>query len=482
MTNNRKTKKGRSSSPSSSQSSRSSMNKSPHAMERLISKSKKGSKTKNKQSLSLLANTVIGVVTLFLASAVISIALNSPSIQNLATVMPQNSVRMMQSNTKPFGGPPPTQANSGFVLSSPSPPYPTQLDMQVPSPGNAGHMFAQARSTEAGHAKNTVMNNNNHNGQGDEHLISLDSDFIVATPSQPKARNYMDHGEMSRYLYDYYYYDSSSQAFHLHDEYTTFPDKHHKPAALSSTSNFQSSLPLSGKHQPTLCQDGITYGFSDLGTLRNAIHELNDAYNHAVSRWNHYNSALSEYELIRTKHSHQHFGVHVPGGQDGGQPGEIEIEAPPSLPQHLFDILEIEPDSFVICPHVTLRPPLGRYMPIHINAEDVVVECDSCVIDTPGTHFSFGQYAKNIVVRGITLMGATESSVIFRNNGAEVSFEDCYWVNNQSIGMHGAVADMNSTSTVKFYRCEISDVKQTPPRPGMQGVQNTVASSLTLRN
>ena len=477
MTNNRKTKKGRSSSPSSSMSSSKVSNKSSHAMERLMSKSKKASKKKNKQSLSLLANTVIGVVTLFLTSAVISIALNSPSIQNLATVMPQNSVRMMQSNTRPFGVPPPTQANSGLGHSSPSSSYPTHLDVQVPSPGNAGHMFAHARSTDSGLAKNTDLNHNK-----DERLISLDSDFIVATPSNtqpPKTRKYMDHSEMSRYLYDYYYYDSTSQAFHLHDEYTTFPDKHPKPqSAISSSSNFQSSLPLSGKYQPSLCQDGQTYGFSDLGTLRHAIHELNDAYTHAVSRWNHYNSAFEEYETIRTKHRHQHFG-----GGDGGQQGGqlVDIEAPPPLPQHLTDLLEVEPDPFVICPHATLRPPLGRYMPIHINAEDVLVECDSCVIDTPGTHFSFGPYAKNTVVRGITLMGATESSVIFRHDGAEVSFEDCYWVNNQSVGMHGAVADMNSTSTVKFYRCEISDVKQTPPRPGMQGV-NTVASSLTLRN
>ncbi len=79
------------------------------------------------------------------------------------------------------------------------------------------------------------------------------------------------------------------------------------------------------------------------------------------------------------------------------------------------------------------------------------------------------------------MMGATESSIVFRYDGADASFEDCYWVNNESVGMHGAVADMNSTSVVKFYRCEISDVKQSSPRAGMHGSPNTITSSLTLR-
>ena len=84
-------------------------------------------------------------------------------------------------------------------------------------------------------------------------------------------------------------------------------------------------------------------------------------------------------------------------------------------------------------------------MPIHVVAEDVVIQCDSCVIDVTGTHFSFGSQAKNVLIKGLTLIGATASSLTFHRDGAEANFEDCYWVNNQGSGVHGAVADMNST-------------------------------------
>ena len=100
----------------------------------------------------------------------------------------------------------------------------------------------------------------------------------------------------------------------------------------------------------------------------------------------------------------------------------------------------------MICPKANIRPPIyGRHTPITVNAEDVVIQCDSCIIDASGTHFAFGPHAKNVHIRGLTLMGATASSVIFRQDGAEVSFEDCFWANNDGVGMNGAVADMNST-------------------------------------
>jgi len=389
--------------------------------------------------------------------------------------------------------------------------------------GNSGRIFAQARSADAD-------GNGNANGNGNGDIISLGSDFTVdtdsnsnghsaATTAMPSAstrtkynHNNSNNGydstyddEMSMYNYNYYYYDSSTQAFYLHEQFASFMDHPTYSSAAASavmettsssvsssssstnsntiaTTPFQKALSLSGRYQPSLCSDGHTYGFSDLTTLRNAIHELNDAYSHAVHRWEHYNNALSEYEMIKFLHQQQ---TENSGTTDMNMDMDMDIaiESPPPLPEHLSAILEVEPDPFVICPHATLRAPLGRHhMTLNINAEDVVVECDSCVIDTPGTHFSFGPYAKNVLIKGITMMGATESSIVFRYDGADASFEDCYWVNNDSVGMHGAVADMNSTSVVKFYRCEISDVKQSSsPRAGMHGAGNAATSSLTLR-
>jgi len=434
---NRNGKGGRSASPSSTSSSSNVTKKSQVAMERLMTKNKKN----KKNSKEFLIRTVVGTVAFFLVSGLISFLSATNSIQNLANVVPHGAMSMMEPNGSPFAVP----HLSPGILNSVS-----VQDVQVPTPGNSGHIFAQARSTEASnHNEDDSSNNDRENGRN---IISLDSNFLVATRSTITANN----------QYNYYYYDSSSQAFHLQDEYTTFPDK---PPATAS--NFQKDLALSGRYQPTLCKDGQTYGFSDLVTLRNAIHELGDAYQQAVLRWDHYHNAVSEYETIKFLHE---------------QSGEVQIELPPPLPDHLTAVLEMEPDPFVICPFASLRSPLGRHLTININAEDVVIECDSCVIDTPGTHFSFGPYAKNVLIKGITMMGATETSIVFRHDGADASFEDCYWVNNDSIGMNGAVADMNSTSTVKFFRCEISDMKQAPPRVGIHGVSNTVTSSLTLRS
>ena len=155
-----------------------------------------------------------------------------------------------------------------------------------------------------------------------------------------------------------------------------------------------------------------------------------------------------------------------------------------------------------------------------------------CTVDLPGTHFSFGPHAKNVLIRGITFRGATTSSLTFHHHGAEVSLEDCYWLYNSggvvntrngphaNVNGHdglmntppgstttaGAVADLNSTSTVTFFRCVIDDVKQNPKRtttgagvanvPGMNppaghhvggnmnqnNNQGVVSSSLTIRN
>ena len=429
----RKPKKGRSTSPAWTSSSTST------STERVKSKSKKSSNKEDPFRKMFSVNALIGIATLFIASGAIALFIASPSTHNLAMTMPHNSVRMMPMAPRPF---------------SSGPTYDNMMQAH-PSQGgnNAGAIFADARSTEDGKRQTN---------EGDS-IISVNSDFSMTSHQHHRHHQTLPdkfNKNVAKHVLYYYYYDSTSEVFHMREEFNTVP---HKPTQVSS---FQNAISLPGKYQPSLCRDGQTFGFSDLSTVRNAIDELNEAYSDAVTRWTHYNSALEEYERIQAVYDH---------------PGDVNIELPPPLPQHLTDLLEIEPDPFVICPFSTLRAPLGRHMPIHINAEDVRVECESCVIDTPGTHFSFGPHAKNVLISGVTLMGATESSIIFRHDGAEVSFENCYWTNNESVGAQGAVADMNSTSTVQFYHCQISDLKQ-PPRVGMHGATNpVVSSSLTLR-
>merc|ERR1712238_483257 len=108
----------------------------------------------------------------------------------------------------------------------------------------------------------------------------------------------------------------------------------------------------------------------------------------------------------------------------------------------------------------SLTPRLHRNA-IYVNADEVRIECDRCVIEIgSGTHLAFGPSAKNLRMSGVTFTGATSSSLVFHENGA--------------------VADMNSTSSVKFFRCDISDAKgnhgsRRPVHPGF-------TSSLTMRN
>jgi G:T/U-mismatch repair DNA glycosylase len=277
---------------------------------------------------------------------------------------------------------------------------------------------------------------------------------------------------------------------------------------------------------PTLCPDGITIGYDDWFVLRDAISMTNSIAAMNFLRWNEYLATNGEEEM--------------------------EEESPEYIP----------PEPFVICPGMTLTrkskygwrrlispyywisywtsvlrpyynaamgttttttttittdyhvypPPTSRtnrnkLSSIFINAEDITIECDTCVIDLPGTHFSFGPHAKNVHIRGITFRGATTSSLTFHHHGSDVRFEDCYWLYNsgspirnfvigQNVGgsggdgsstasgnnpttnmnngmpggagggstMGGAVADLNSTSIVAFYRCVLDETKQTPKR------------------
>ena len=118
-----------------------------------------------------------------------------------------------------------------------------------------------------------------------------------------------------------------------------------------------------------------------------------------------------------------------------------------------------------ICPRTKLRAPSrSSYLTSHnsppaiyINAENVLLECDGCVLSGGGTHLSFGSFAKNVLVRGVTFEHASTSSLTFFQDGADVTFEDCLWSDNKgSTTKFGSVADVNSTSIVNFFRCEIA--------------------------
>ena len=123
-----------------------------------------------------------------------------------------------------------------------------------------------------------------------------------------------------------------------------------------------------------------------------------------------------------------------------------------------------------ICPGTKLRAKQG---PIFINAPNLILECEGCIVSVGASHFSFGPNAKNVLIRGVTFTKASTSSLLFFHNGAEVAFEDCFWHGNAAINSRfGAVADINSTSNVNFYRCNIGRSRRG---------ENDLASSLSIR-
>jgi len=386
------------------------------------------SKHKRKDGM-LLVNLIIGMVSVMTGLVAISVVSNSDQL-GVLTVYPEGNMDAARGPAGP----------GGYSITNAAELARQQQQQQQQHQTRNGPMFAQARSIEdpITTAANVL------DSRSEKEVLSMDPNMkhvhFIQSPNVMRHVQPPEFGGVrigganghSRETYTYYYYDSFTQSFHLHQEYTTFPEK----SASFALQPYQRSLSITSKYHPAVCKDGQTYGYSDWLTLRNAVHQLSNAYKYSVSRWGHYTAAMTEYEMIKFMHE-----TNVEKNPEKGQ--ELTIEPPPQLPQHLIDLLDYPPDPFVICPHATLRSQ--RHLPIYIDAEDVVIECDSCVIEVSGTHFSFGPNAKNVVVRGLTLMGATASSLIFHRDGAEANFEDCYWVNNQGAGVHGAVADMNST-------------------------------------
>jgi hypothetical protein len=161
--------------------------------------------------------------------------------------------------------------------------------------------------------------------------------------------------------------------------------------------------------RPSICPNGKTKGFRDWVTLRDAIREANALSAEKFLRWNEYFAAIDSHGGVLLEHS-----------------------------------LYYEEDVvFTICPGAVLKAAKGPS--IFINAENIVLECDDCIVDVGGTHLAFGPHAKKVLVRGITFKGSRTFSLTFYHDGAEVSFEDCFWFGNSRSNKFGAVADINST-------------------------------------
>lgn len=194
---------------------------------------------------------------------------------------------------------------------------------------------------------------------------------------------------------------------------------------------------------PTVCSDGQTVGFDDWKRLKAAVQEANSISAERFMKWSEYFATVGKY-----------------------------------LSTFEDDNLYYEEDVvFTICPRAKLRARRG---PIYINAENVIIECDGCIIDVGGTHLNFGPHAKNILIRGLTFRNAQTTSVTFYHDGADASFEDCSWFGNAgSNAKMGGVADVNSTSTVNFYRC---DINQAPKAPVLSNLYVGASPSLTIRN
>lgn len=172
--------------------------------------------------------------------------------------------------------------------------------------------------------------------------------------------------------------------------------------------------------RPHLCSDGKTYGYDTYQELEDIMSEINSYSHDRYVEWD------SFYE--RTSDTFD---------------GQFEDRS-----------LYFDEEIVVrICPNTVLKRRKGPAL--YLNAENVLVECDDCVMEVKsGSHMIFGPYAQDVMVRGIHFRGATETSVRFPYDGAEVYFEDCYFSHNGSRGKHiGTVADVNSTSSVDFLRC-----------------------------
>ena len=162
---------------------------------------------------------------------------------------------------------------------------------------------------------------------------------------------------------------------------------------------------------PKLCDDGITEGFADWNTLREALLEAN-----ALGADRHYRWAA-------------YFKAELPDG-------DPYTFLNPTLYYE-------DPVTLKVCPNTVLYT---RGKAAFINTENLSVQCTGCSVVGSGTHLRFGPYARDVLIRGLSFKGATTSSTRFPHDGAEVVFQDCHWKNNHHVlYQQGGVAEVNST-------------------------------------
>lgn len=195
------------------------------------------------------------------------------------------------------------------------------------------------------------------------------------------------------------------------------------------------------RSKPIVCKDGYTVGYDSWKALKDAVQDVN------------------RYSALRYKLWHDYFVKVLQSQQASGT--ECTLATPNCNVPHVFEDNNLyyeEEIIMTICPGATLRKVSGDA--IYVNTESMVFECaNNCILQASngGSHFSFGPEAKNVRIRGLTFRHATTSSLLFHHNGADVSLEDCHFVKNRSqYPRRGALADVNSTSSVAFFRCYVT--------------------------
>ena len=204
------------------------------------------------------------------------------------------------------------------------------------------------------------------------------------------------------------------------DETRACPNRDHESTTTTSTEPPQISFDDFTQLRPHLCSDGKTYGYDTYKELEDILSEINLYSHDRYVEWDSFYERTSDTFNGTFKDPNQYFDEEI---------------------------------LVTICPNAVLRRRKGPAL--YVNAENVLIECEDCVIDVKsGSHMIFGPYAQDVMIRGIHFKGATETSVRFPYDGAEVYFEDCFFSLNSSRGKHiGTVADVNSTSSVDFMRC-----------------------------
>lgn len=190
------------------------------------------------------------------------------------------------------------------------------------------------------------------------------------------------------------------------------------------------------RERPKLCSDAKTIGYDSWRSLRYAIRDVNRYSANRFDRWHEYFAAVSKMQA----------SPEYPATRMMMSPSTFEDDS------MYYD----EEIVLTICPGAVLKA--RQRFPLFINTESVVIECKGCTFTAGTSHLSFGPEAKNAVVRGVTFSHATSSSLLFHHNGADASFEDCTWVvkDGKQLSSLGSIAEVNSTSSVYFYRCAVN--------------------------